>query len=75
MAQTPNELRAEIGQTRGQLSQMIDELNRSVAKTRRRIPFYGMGRRESLTIATGAGLAFLAVFVAMYAWQRRSYDL
>jgi hypothetical protein len=71
MAQTPDELRAEIEQTRQHLSDMIEELNRSVARTSRRIPFYGMGRRESLTIAAGAGLAFMAVFVAMYARQRR----
>ncbi len=72
MDQTPDELRAEIEQTRQQLSSTIDELNRAVVKTRRRIPFYGMGRPESLTILAGAGLAFLAVFVAMYAMQRRS---
>ncbi len=72
MAQTPDELRADIEQTRRQLGETIDELNRSVARTRRLIPFYGLGRRQSLTIATGAGLAFLAVFVAMYARQRWS---
>lgn len=75
MAQTPDEMMAEIAYTRQQLGQMLDELNRAVARTKRRIPFYGMERRQSLTIVAGAGLAFLTVFVvALYASQRRSYD-
>ncbi len=72
MAQTPDEVRAEIEYTRQQLSETLEELNRAVARTRRRIPFYGMGRRQSWLIAAGAGLAFLTVFVALYARQRRS---
>jgi len=72
MAQTPDEMRAEIAYTRQQLGQTLDELNRAVARTKRRIPFYGIERRQILTIASGAGLAFLTVFVALYARQRRS---
>ena len=65
-------MRAEIAYTRQQLGQTLDELNRAAARMKRRIPFYGIERRQILTIAAGAGLAFLTVFVALYARQRRS---
>src|SRR5450759_1684884 len=59
MAQTPDEMRAEIAYTREQLGQTLDELNRAVARTKRRIPFYGIERRQILTIAawSRAGLS------------------
>ena len=67
MAQT-HEMRAEIACTRQQLGQRPNEPNRAVAGTRGRIPFFAIERRWILTItAGGAGLAFLTVFVALYA--------
>jgi hypothetical protein len=65
-------MRVEIVDSRQKLGQTLDELNRAIARTKRRIPFYGMERRQIVTIAAGAGLAFLTVFVALYARQRRS---
>ncbi len=74
MAKTADEMKAEIAYTRQQMAQALDELDLAVARTKRRIPFYGMGRRESLTIAAGAALAFLTVFAALYAMQSNSKD-
>ncbi len=70
MAQTAAEMRASIAQTREQLSQTLTELSGRVEQTRRRVPFYGMDGRQVLVIVGGAGLAFLAVFVALYARDR-----
>ncbi len=69
MAQTPAEVRAQIEQTRTQLSETIDTLSWRIQRTRRFVPFYGMDRRQALIIAGGASLAFLTVFVALYARQ------
>jgi hypothetical protein len=70
MAQTPDELRAQIAHTREQLSQTLAELDLRVEQTKRSVPFYGMDRGRVLTVVGGASLAFLAVFVALYARQR-----
>ncbi len=72
MAQTADEVRAEIAQTRQQLTETIDAINSRIERTRRKIPFYGMDSRRVLIVAGGATLAFLTVFVALYARQERS---
>ncbi len=67
MAETTDQVKAEIAQTRAQLGATIDEIVNHVEATKRRIPFYGMQRRQLIVIAGGAlaataGLAFMAFY-------------
>ncbi len=67
MAETTDQVKAEIAQTRVQLGATIDEIATHVEAARRRIPFYGMQRRQLIVIAGGAlaataGLAFMAFY-------------
>ncbi len=67
MAETTDQVKAEIVQTRAQLGATIDEIVNQVEATRRRIPFYGMQRRQLIMMAGGAlaataGLAFMAFY-------------
>ena len=68
MAETTNQIRSEIAQTRYELANTIDEIGARIEATRRRIPFYGMERQQMLMIAGGAAAALVAVvFLAFYA--------
>jgi hypothetical protein len=73
MAETTDQIRAEIAATRDDLAATIDEIAIRVEATKRRIPFYGMERRQMLMIAGGAAAALAGVaFMAFYARNRLS---
>ncbi len=68
MAETTDQIRSEIAQTRYELANTIDEISARVEATRRRIPFYGMPRQQMMLIAGGAAAAIVGViFLAFYA--------
>jgi ElaB/YqjD/DUF883 family membrane-anchored ribosome-binding protein len=54
MAQTADQLRAEIAQTRKEMGRTIEELNTRVEETRRKLSLSEQVRRNPLAIVGGA---------------------
>ncbi len=75
MAETTDQVRAEIALTREEMAATIDEIANRFDAAKRRIPFYGMERRQMLMIAGGVAAAAAGVaFMAFYARNGHTPD-